>query len=621
MKLYFYFTFIIIISKYIIKCNKTKCFEYSCKECDTPEYGKCTKCFPKFTLVDGTCPCYDSSCALCETGFEGYNLCYQCKNGYYNYNNDCYCNIDNCEQCSENGCLKCKTNYYFNNITNKCEKNEEKIKCNDTNCEICYSEEYGTCEECKDGYDIKRGSCYELQKPINNNCPKDYFLKGEYCYEKCYGIDCPNKYFSYYLCPINNCLACVDKEIVILKNCDNSLYCTIEGCLNCFTSDECAICARGYYLIDGICKKCSKGCSICSNSETCEYCLSGYELNITNQCVMTNNFDFNIDLYQFNREILNSYYSYFEEPDFSSVNTSNLKLCDANCLKCYDNTGECIQCDKLYKLENNKCIKYCSDENCLNCKLLSNNFEICFECKSGYLLMLDKCQYICSIKFCMSCSLLDGKEYCNDCLPGFKYDKKSGICKKNNRYIYVYIVIIIIVSLALLISLVFYFFYKYKKRNSLHRQRNEFFDNINQFNRRARQNLDTSGRANLNNKKLMDEFELQKRKIEKVTPICQYCKKKLGQFIYDCGCIVCKEHSNINKIKNNREESKEENKCNICNKNVNNINAITKTCNICLEIKPSIAHFKCGCAFEVCKECFVKCKKSDDKCPGCRAPI
>ena len=165
MKLYSYFPLIIILTKYIIRCNKTECFEYSCEECKSSEYGKCTRCISEFKLVDGTCPCSDSSCALCKTGFAGYHLCYQCKDGFYNYENDCYCNIDNCIQCSENGCLKCKTNYYYNNIKNECEKTEENIICNDTNCKTCYSEEYGACEECKEGYKFEKGSCYELSIP------------------------------------------------------------------------------------------------------------------------------------------------------------------------------------------------------------------------------------------------------------------------------------------------------------------------------------------------------------------------------------------------------------------------------------------------------------------------
>ena len=38
--------------------NKT-CFEFSCEECESEEFGKCTKCKENFELVDGNCPCKD----------------------------------------------------------------------------------------------------------------------------------------------------------------------------------------------------------------------------------------------------------------------------------------------------------------------------------------------------------------------------------------------------------------------------------------------------------------------------------------------------------------------------------------------------------------------------------
>ena len=37
---------------------------------------------------------------------------------YYNSNEDCYCEIENCDICeSPDFCLKCKTGYYFDNTT------------------------------------------------------------------------------------------------------------------------------------------------------------------------------------------------------------------------------------------------------------------------------------------------------------------------------------------------------------------------------------------------------------------------------------------------------------------------------------------------------------------------
>ena len=134
-----------------INSIKQNCFEYSCEECNSTEYGTCTKCRDDFTLIDGTCPCSDSSCALCTTGLAGLNICEQCKEGYINENNNCKCAINNCDQCSIDGCKKCQTGYYYNETLKECIKDENIIKCFDPCCDTCISEEDGACEICKSG--------------------------------------------------------------------------------------------------------------------------------------------------------------------------------------------------------------------------------------------------------------------------------------------------------------------------------------------------------------------------------------------------------------------------------------------------------------------------------------
>ena len=102
------------------------CFEYSCDECSSEEYGACTKCQNTFRLIDGTCPCQDSGCAICSSGYAGLYICNQCKKGYVNNNGNCDCPIEFCERCSENGCLKCDTGYSYNPVTKKCEEERNK---------------------------------------------------------------------------------------------------------------------------------------------------------------------------------------------------------------------------------------------------------------------------------------------------------------------------------------------------------------------------------------------------------------------------------------------------------------------------------------------------------------
>ena len=55
-------------------------------------------------------------------------------------------------------------------------------------------------------------------------------------------------------------------------------------------------------------------------------------------------------------------------------------------------------------------------------------------------------------------------------------------------------------------------------------------------------------------------------------------------------------------------------------KTINNSSEINE-CNICFKNINQLASFKCGCSLQVCKECYIKCKKMSNKCPGCRTII
>ena len=735
MKIFFYFCLLIIISKKNIISGKSPCFEYSCDECESEEYGKCTKCREGWKLVDGVCPCSDSSCALCETGLAGLHICILCKKGYYRWNFDCYCEIDNCEQCGENTCLKCSTGYYYNSENNKCEEliDVNKTMCFDENCDICFSEENGSCLKCKDGYFERKGECNKLLVLDENNtsCPEDYYQSGNFCLEKCDGVQCKNPYNllfypGYYTCSSNKCLICVNNELKIFSECDNSEECSsMEGCLNCITNEECIFCNQGYYLLGGICYKCIEGCSKCTNRETCDFCISGYELDSNKTCILTNNFDYNVDIYKnFKSQLIHFYYpeeiidttptekvtdeitsklsqtdeitsklSQTDEIDSETPYTIEVPLildCDQNCAKCYDNTGICLECEQLFSLENNRCIKHCSDEKCLDC-YLKNEKEYCSQCQSGYTPSGDKCSLICSDNNCLKCSLsnniqycqtcksnfrlqngkclvqcednycencsddgktcyeceerkklFDGKcaseksicsqffQYCNycfsseqclECASGYKFDKSGKNCEKKSDFITVIFTIIIIG--IILVGIASYCIYRKRKsnlRNEIRRMRiHENQNSVNIYRRNGDQ-LDVSGssRNSFTKEELADEFELQRKKKEKGNQTCQYCKKKPGKYKCDCGCIVCKEHSSLKNVEGDGEKYKV---CFACEKIVKKVILIKYPCHICFSNKLSVAHFKCGCALEVCKTCYIKCKMGNNKCPGCRAII
>ena len=605
----------IIFFNKLINCHNNHCFEFSCEECETQEYGTCTKCRNEFRLVDGTCPCSDPKCALCSTGLGGFNLCALCKNGYYIEDNECKCEINDCELCTENNCIMCKIGYAYNEIEKKCEKENEsnRIHCFDENCDICYNTESVGCKKCKKGYFNKKGECQKLPSiNENNECPAGYYVdnKSKYCQKICDGVSCTiKKKLNYYKCDSNDCLACKNNTLMVYSQCDNSAVCKKEGCLNCITNDECLICTQGYYLLGGICHKCTYGCSICTNNETCISCLSGFELNSSQKCISSKNFDFNINKYKIYKNKLFMIYNVFNRV----IDLGNIKLaeCDSNCIKCYQNTGKCIECQTHYKLKDNKCIKYCSDSNCLQCPMI-NGQEECKECRKGCLIEEGKCVCDCILPGCIDCTFENGKKICKKCGANYKLDK--GSCKKEINFAFV---VFSILSIIILIIVIVFCCICRIGRNE--RRDIPFIPgrniNINMSNDEF--NFNRSERRAIRKEVLEEEFEILKRKKEK-NQICQFCKKNEGKYICDYGCIVCKEHSNLNENEGDIQNNKV---CFVCKRIVKNVTPIEYNCNICFQKKINLAHFKCGCSLKVCKVCYIKCKMMSNKCPGCRAII
>ena len=145
----FLLIFIFIASPILIKT----CFEFSCEECESEEFGKCTKCKENFELVVGTCPCKDSSCVLCDKGIENAS-CFLCKNSYDRSNNKCYfkCKYDNYIVCREDLCLRCRDNYYFSSYDEKCiYYTPSKNYCYDQFCAFCSPDQY-ECNDCFEHY-------------------------------------------------------------------------------------------------------------------------------------------------------------------------------------------------------------------------------------------------------------------------------------------------------------------------------------------------------------------------------------------------------------------------------------------------------------------------------------
>ena len=282
--------------------------------------------------------------------------------------------------------------------------------------------------------------------------------------EKCGGVDCTFKAGYYqtsiiYKCPINNCLICLENELIFLSECDNSVECSmIEGCLNCIKNDECKVCKQGYYLLGGFCHKCIEGCSICSNNQTCDYCMSGYDLDSNKECFFTNNFDFNISEYNIiKKKLIQRNYP----NELPPTNDNPLIRCDLNCEYCNNRYGECIKCKQSYSLKNNYCIK-CKDEYCENC---GNNINICTKCQDGKKLFEGKCALdstSCSDYF-QNCNYCFTSDKCVECINGYELDDKGNCKKKSNYYSLVLTILIILLIFTGIISICIY----KKRKNAL----------------------------------------------------------------------------------------------------------------------------------------------------------
>lgn len=656
----------------------SECFEYSCEECISYNYGDCIKCKNGFTLIDGTCPCHDIHCALCQNGFPNSNSCILCKNDYYSYNennnkieiNKCKCIIDNCKICANGICLKCEDNYFYDNNSNNC-KEKEITSCNDKNCSICFSEKKGACSKCKKNYFLEKGICKKLTNIKYDGVP-GLFINNNNLELICGGIECNNKINDFeYKCS-NNCFKCNSYKLSLIRNCNNSFYCNLEGCLICFKKDECYECERGYYKLEGICKKCIKGCSYCINENECEYCLSGYELTKEKSCILTQKYDFNISLY-------NKYKNELNKIDISKENNIKINLskftslseCDQNCEICYDNIGKCIKCKNNFILINNKCkiknrnlsicwepncktcfsvqscdvcivgylrdkgkcIKidecYIDDENCSSCDY--NNHYICKKCKDNYELINGKCfPYICwNDKHCKNCH---NNHICSECDIGYGHysGSSSTRCEKlkiinsssssSKRINPIFLIIGICIGAFIVIILVVCCCLKCKNNDRSYGF-NIYNYNGNDGINLARvyiRNIQSENRLN-NRITLSQEFKKTKKKeTNEEYKLCQYCKRNPGKYKNECGCTLCYEHSKpIKRTKNGRIILV----CKNCDKSIINEVEITERCNICFENKEELGHFKCGCSFYVCKNCYIIWKRDNNECPQCKKPI
>ena len=96
--------------------------------------------------------------------------------------------------------------------------------------------------------------------------------------------------------------------------------------------------------------------------------------------------------------------------------------------------------------------------------------------------------------------------------------------------------------------------------------------------------------------------------IEKMN--CYCCKNSICNLYLDCGCYLCFDCE---------KKSIKDNNCLNCHKEFNSMSQVS--CSICLNNKKDLGIFNCQCKMVVCKDCYIKWRLNNNKCPTCRTII
>lgn len=298
-----------------------------------------------------------------------------------------------------------------------------------------------------------------------------------------------------------------------------------------------------------------------------------------------------------------------------------------------DNNRFCEECKQGAILKNGKCIR-CKESYCLSCPYDEN---VCTLCDYNSKLFNGRCT---SSSYCESdnlyCKYCLNMSKCQECYNNFELSN-SGECSKDNKPIKVfYIAFSLVLSFFITLTLIVYIGNKTcgKSSDDENHDRNIVVNNDRNSDRNSEKNNNTNNNINLYSrnlntqksspniniayeKKISDEF-FRLRNIFKKKELCNVCGKNSGKYLCDCGCIVCEKHSNIKTVIIKKEKYKI---CFNCGTMIKNLSLISNKCNICLQEVEEICNFKCGCAFKVCEDCYIKSKKSLKNCPGCRKNI
>ena len=355
----------------LISGQYERCYGFceTCEEVGSPSEHKCIDCLEGYSKLNNN------------------NNCYQDCTHYYYFNEDEYVCLN------EN---KCPSGYKLIESTNKCIKNCKDVnKYEYSNMCIQQCPEYWTdtnddhickldCTKFNLYYNFEKTSCI-------NSIPKGYYLENNdnkyigKCHENCEECEIGPTENN------NNCLKCkstgtiyydfgncrencihgnyIDENSVKKCKCSNNIKCKACNengkCFSCNNEEgyyqiednnnenneiiKCEKDPEGYYLFEGLYKKCNEKCKSCISDNECIECNSGFEFKN----------DFENDKKCYEKCTYNYYY------DYNNIICTNDNSCP-NGLKFIESKKRCIDScknDNKYKFEfDGKCFEQCPDD-------------------------------------------------------------------------------------------------------------------------------------------------------------------------------------------------------------------------------------------------------------------
>ncbi|ELP84131.1 hypothetical protein EIN_139780 [Entamoeba invadens IP1] len=194
--------------------------------------------------------------------------CVECPNKMLLNGETCVLNDDEkCIKTYTSGCARCGFGFYYNLITQRCEK------CN-LNCETCY---YNStfCMSCRSGTFLSEHNCITnedlrdicMQFVPSGGCVKcvnGYYRNGLSC-DKC-DVKCESCYNT------QKCLTCNTTNYMTINN-DCKPQNLIVGCQVEVTQNGCSKCEDSYFQINqNECDVCDTNCKTCSSKQMCLTC-------------------------------------------------------------------------------------------------------------------------------------------------------------------------------------------------------------------------------------------------------------------------------------------------------------------------------------------------------------